>query len=57
MFVVTTAINFAEVGKHCQDGNCATRGTCAEGGVIAKDVKLRHGLHLAVISWKQQLRG
>jgi hypothetical protein len=46
MFAITTAINFAEVGKHCQGWQLCHKGTWAKGGVISKDGKLSQGLQL-----------
>jgi hypothetical protein len=38
-----TLLKLANIAK---DGNCATKGACAEGGVIAKDRKPYQGLQL-----------
>jgi hypothetical protein len=39
----STLLKLANIAK---DGKCATKGTCAEGGVIAKDGKPRQWLQL-----------
>jgi hypothetical protein len=39
----STLLKLANIAK---DSNCATKGACAEGGVIAKDRKPRQGLQL-----------